>query len=81
MSETYVVTGTLTNGRTVALDETLPLEEAKVRVTVEPLAPRRRAHREVVTEIRRRQAARGHRPRSREEIDAQVAEERASWDA
>ena len=81
MSETYVVTGTLTNDRTVALDESLPLGQTKVRVTVEPIATRPRSHPDAAAQIRQRQAARGHRPRSREEIDAELAEERASWDA
>ena len=81
MSETYTVTGTLTNGRTVALDESLPLGQTKVRVTVEPISTERRSHSDAAVEIRRRQATRGHRPRTREEIDAELAEERASWDA
>ena len=33
----YVVTGTLTDDHTVALDEGLPLGLTKVRVTIEPL--------------------------------------------
>ena len=80
MSETYVVTGTLTNERTVALDEALPLGQTKVRVTVEPLTRERRAYRDVVAEIRSRQALRGHQARSRQDVDAALAAERATWD-
>jgi hypothetical protein len=80
MSEAYVVTGTLTNGRTVALDETLPLGRTKVRVTVEPLAHERRDYRDVIADIRSRQARRGHQARPRKDIDAALADERASWD-
>ena len=37
MRDTYVVSGTLTDGRTVTLDEGLPLGSTRMRVTVEPL--------------------------------------------
>ena len=35
---------------------------------------------EVLAEIRAAQKARGHVPRSREEVDRELREERASWD-
>ena len=76
----YVVTGTLSEGRTVTLDEALPLEGQRGRVLVEPLTPRkRRPHGEVLAEIRERQRARGHVPPTKEEVDAYIREERASW--
>jgi len=37
VQNTYEVTGTLTDDRTVALDERLPLSPMRVRVVVEPL--------------------------------------------
>jgi predicted nucleic acid-binding protein len=37
MQKAYVVTGILTDTRTVLLDETLPLTPMKVRLVVEPL--------------------------------------------
>jgi hypothetical protein len=80
--DTYVVTGTLTDGRTVTLDEGLPLGSTKVRVTIEPLpAGDGRPYLDVVAEIRARQARRGHRPPTREAVDALIGAERADWDA
>jgi hypothetical protein len=37
MTAPYVVTGTLSTGRLVELDEALPLGDAKVRVSIEPI--------------------------------------------
>lgn len=52
----YVVTGTLTSARTVALDEAVPLAATKVRVVVEPLSDTpRRPYAEVIAAIRARQ--------------------------
>ena len=77
----YVVTGTLTDDHTVALDEGLPLGPTKVRVTIEPLPSIVvRPYREVIAEIRARQSQRRHRPPAREAIDALISAERASWD-
>jgi hypothetical protein len=76
------VTGTLTDGRTATLDEGLPLGSTKVRVTIEPLpAGAGRPYRDVVAEIRARQAGRGHRPPPREAVDALLSAEPADWDA
>jgi hypothetical protein len=81
MATPYVVTGTLSNGRLVELDEAVPLGDAKVRVSIEPIAAKttRPVH-EVVAEIRQEQQAHGHVPPTREEVDRYLAEERASWD-
>jgi hypothetical protein len=81
MPTTYIVTGTLTDGHTVKLNEALPLAQTKVRVTVEPGAPApKRPHDEVIAEIWERQKARGHKPPTREEVDAYLQAERESWD-
>lgn len=81
MQTAYVVTGTLNDDRTVTLDETLPLEPMKVRLLVEPLAPKQpRPHAEVIAEIRQQQKARGHVPATPEEIHAYLKAERDSWD-
>ena len=81
MTTPYVVTGTLSNGRVVELDEELPLGDAKVRVSIEPIAARSvRPVREVLEEIWQEQEARGHVPPTREEVDRYLAEERASLD-
>lgn len=82
METAYIVTGTLTDQNTVTLDEALPLAPTKVRVSVEPLPvdpPAKRPHDEVIAEIWARQKARGHQPRTREEIDAYIQAERDSW--
>ncbi len=79
MNNKYIVTGKLTDARTVALDEALPLGNVKVRLVVEPLiSTRPRPYLEVMEEIRRRQ--RGHVPPSREEVNACLNAERDSWD-
>ena len=36
-ADACIVTGALTNGDNVRLDETLPLQSARVRVVIEPL--------------------------------------------
>ncbi len=80
MQNAYVVTGTLTDTRTVRLDEEVLLPSTKVRLVVEPLvSTSRRSYEEVMAAIRERQRARGHQPPTREEADAQVRSERESW--
>lgn len=81
MTNAYVVTGTLTSATTVQLDEPLPLTGGKVRLIIEtaPAVPRQSLQ-EYLTDLRARQAARGHVPRSAEEIAAQVREAREGWD-
>ncbi|MDQ3702291.1 MAG: hypothetical protein M3442_15420 [Chloroflexota bacterium] len=84
MGDSYVVTGTLTDGRMVTLDEGLPLGPTRVRVVIEPLpageAVGQRSYREVVGEIRRRQVQRGHRLPAREAVDAHLMAEREAWE-
>ncbi len=80
MRNAYIVTGTLTNERTVTLDEALPLPATKVRLVVEPLvSASQRSYQEVVAAIRERQGARDHRPPTREEVAAYLQAERDSW--
>jgi hypothetical protein len=81
MTNAYVVTGTLTDARTVRLDEPLPLPAGKVRVVVEaePAAAEKPSFQDFMADLRRRQAARGHVPRSADEIQAQIRDERDSW--
>jgi hypothetical protein len=80
MAKPYVLTGTLRDDQTVALDEPLPLKSGRVRLILESLPPEpRKPYREVLAEIRRRQGERGHRPRTREEIDGSLNAERESW--
>jgi len=80
MPKPYVLTGVLRDDQTVTLDEALPLKPGRVRLTLEPLRPEpRKPYREILADIRRRQRARGHQPRTREEIDAFLQAERESW--
>jgi len=80
MGKPYVLTGTLKDEQTVTLDEASPLKSGRVRLILEPLRPEPRSSYQVVLAgIRRRQAARGHRPRTREEVDAYLELERESW--
>ena len=81
MRSPFVVTGTLTNGRLVELDEVLPLADARVRVGIEPLRARQvRPLREVIAAIRKQQQQRGYVAPSREDIDHFLADERESWE-
>jgi hypothetical protein len=81
MHNAYIVTGTLTDERTVALDEALPLTSTKVRLVVEPLSPASQSpYHETVAEIRKRQRARGYQPPTKEEVDAYLRAERDSWE-
>jgi len=81
MGKTEIVTGTLVDDHTVALDKPLSLHPMKVRVAIEPLEEKsRRPYRpEVVAKIHAAQAARGHRPPSREEVDQRIESERDGW--
>jgi hypothetical protein len=80
MHNTYIVTGTLSDSRTVTLDEPLPLVPTRVRVVIEPVAATGpSSYAEVVAAIRERQQTRGHRAPSRDEVDAQLRAERESW--
>lgn len=81
MQTAYIVTGTLNDDQTVTLDEALPLEPMKVRLSIEPLAPKpSRTHDEVIGEIWERQQKRGYQPPTRAEIDDYLKAERDSWD-
>jgi hypothetical protein len=81
MQTAYIVTGTLNDDRTVTLDEALPLEPMKVRLSIEPLAPKpSRTHDEVIAEIWERQQRRGYQPPTRAEVDAYLEAERDIWD-
>jgi hypothetical protein len=77
----YIVTGSLTDERTLKLDEALPVQAGKVRVTVEvlPTEPGPTLD-EVLERIHRGQHERGFVPPAREEVDAYLNAERDSWD-
>ena len=82
MTQTYRVTGALTDNRHVLLDEPIPLPAGRVRVVVEELSNEPKLDLTAFERLlRERQAARGHVPRTKEEIDAYLNAERASWDS
>lgn len=75
---TYVVTGTLTDGRTLLLDEAIPASAGKVRVTVEVIgstAPEQTLQ-EWLEESRQRRQAAGVRPLTDAEIEGWVRDVR-----
>jgi hypothetical protein len=81
MQKAYIVTASITDDRTLRLDEPLPVSGGKVRVTVEVLAmPSKPSYDAVMTAIREGQKQRGFIPASRAELDAYLKAERASWD-
>ncbi len=81
MQQAYIVTGTLTDDHTLALDEALPLKGGRVRVVVEVLERSEASdHARFMDEMRERQRRRGHVPRTREEVDTFLSAERNSWD-
>lgn len=80
MQSAYIVTGTMTSDRTVALDEDVELGSTKVRIVIEPLSTQGpRSAQEVLGIIWAAQDAQGYVPRSREQVDSDLAAERASW--
>ncbi len=81
MQTAYAVTGTIEGGQFVRLDEPLPLAAGKVRLIVESVESKpATTGEEFEAMLRERQRARDHQPRSKEEIDAHLRSERASWD-
>jgi len=80
MTNAYIVSGTLTDANTVKLDEPLPVSGGKVRVIFEATpSVTKQSLQDYLTDLRKRQAARGHVPMSVEEIEAQMKAERESW--
>lgn len=81
MTNAYIVTGTLTDGTTLKLDEEIPLSVGKVRVTVEAVpADTKPAFRLALERIWAEQIASGHVPPTPEEVAARIREVRAGWD-
>ena len=75
MNPKHVVTGTMTDTRTITLDAAVPINGVRVRVTVEEMttAPRPTMQ-EAVAEIRRRQKERGFVPMNTAEVEAFFAD-------
>lgn len=82
MSQAYVLTGQLSDSRSLVLDEPVPLSDGRVRVTVQAMTNKKSKslHFEILAKIHARLRAAGHIPSTREEIDRSIQEERNSWD-
>jgi len=82
MEQAYVRTGELRDGRSLLLDEAVPLATGKVRVTVQQIAKPGgpRSHAEVLAEIHAQLKAAGHVPPTAEEVVQRIQAERNSWD-
>jgi len=81
--EGYMSSGTLSNAQTVVLDRPLALPLGRVRVVVveaSPVEPLNYVWLDKLAEIRQSLRQSGYRSRSREEIDAQIQNERDSWE-
>lgn len=82
MTNLYVVEGSLLDEWTVRLDEKAPVQGGRVQVLVKSneLPTPKRSVVETIAAIREAQKQAGFVPSTREEVDARIAEERASWD-
>jgi len=82
MSEVYTRVGTLSNEKTVILDDPIRLPPGRVRVIVEPLTGEPPGNDWIAKLNAIRQSLResGYRCRTREEIDTQIRSERKSWE-
>jgi len=82
MGDSYTTTATLSNKKTLILDEPVPLTVGRVRVTIEqlPEALSGTAFLVKLLAIHQRMRESGYRSRSKEEIDAQIRAERDSWE-
>ena len=81
MADSYTTTATLSNKKTLVLDEPVPMAGSRVRVTIEQLPETHSGVNllERLSAIHQALQASGYRPRTREEIDAQIQAERDSW--
>lgn len=81
MQNAYIVTGSITDERTLRLDEALPVTAGKVRVLVEVLeTPPKLPYTEFMAWLHKRQEERGQVPPTRAEVDAYLDAERDSWE-
>ena len=80
MTDTYTATGTLIDGRTVTLNREIPISKGKVRVVVKSLEEvSKRPVLDVLSDIHKKQNARGHTPPVSEQVDTYLQSERDSW--
>lgn len=82
MTNTHVTTATMTNKRTLILDEAVPHLSKQVRVTIEEL-PQTQISTSFLVKlqaIHKELRISGYQPRSKGKIDAEIREERNSWE-
>jgi hypothetical protein len=81
MAEPYVTTATLTNKKTLILDEAAPDISRRVRVTIEELPEVQMAASFLVKlqAIQQALVESDYQPRGKKAIDTQIREERDSW--
>jgi hypothetical protein len=80
MPTVVIAMGSVVDAKTLKLDEALPVNAGKVRITVEMLdMPQNLPFAEFMANLRRRQQERGHVPPTREMVDARARAERDSW--
>jgi hypothetical protein len=81
MSEAYTSVGTLSDAKTVLLDQPIRAPLGRVRVIVEPLSdkPLATAWLDTLRAIRQTLLDSGYRARSKEEIDQDIRTERDAW--
>ena len=80
MADTYTATGILVDGRTVTLNREIPIPKGKVRVVVKSLEEvSKRPVLDVLSDIHKKQNARGHTPPVSEQVDTYLQSERDSW--
>jgi hypothetical protein len=82
MSEAYTGVGTLSDGKTVILDQPIQLPPGRVRVIVEPLPDERTwtTWLKTLNEMRESLRESGYCRRTKEEIEEQIRSERESWE-
>lgn len=81
MQPAYVVTGALTDARTIALDEPISNISGRVRLIVEGLPSETKPDlRSFMERMWEEQRKRGHVPRTHEQAMADLKAERDSWD-
>jgi hypothetical protein len=82
MSEAYSGVGTLSDEKTVILDQPIRLPPGRVRVIVEPLPDEQpeNAWLDTLRAIRQTLRESGYRYQSRTEIDEQIRSEREGWE-
>ncbi|MCL6536391.1 MAG: hypothetical protein K6U77_10000 [Armatimonadetes bacterium] len=82
MTKVYQVTGSTEDGTTIVLDAPLPVR-GLLKIQVEPIqvaeAPTVARMREVLSAIREKQCARGHKPPTAEEVDDYIKQIRSEW--